>query len=202
MRLNSFEKRLVTGKLRRFVQRRLDAARLLRMGGTVEGGTVLEIGCGRGFGIEAALDLFGAKQVHAFDADRDMVGLAQRELTRRGLLGGSSAPRIWHGDVHEIQAASGEYDAVFDYQVLHHVTDWRGALEEIARVMKPGATLYMVESLRAFLEHPLWGRWMDHPKEDRFTLPVLLEELQRQGFELQASRTWGKQLVWLVAKRG
>lgn len=201
MLLNAFEKRLVTGCLRRIVQRRLDATRLLKLGGPVDGGTVLEIGCGRGFGVEAALDIFGAKQVHAFDDDREMVGLAQRELTKRGLMGGAFAPRIWHGSVHQIQAPSGEYDAVFDYQVLHHVTDWRGALEEIARVMKPGATLYLVESLRAFVEHPLWGRWMNHPTEDRFTDIMLLEELNRQGFTVQAQRGWGKQLLWLVASR-
>jgi ubiquinone/menaquinone biosynthesis C-methylase UbiE len=199
--LNAFEKRLVTGRLRRVVQRRLDAARLLKLGGRVNGGTVLEIGCGRGFGVEAALDLFGAKQVHAFDADREMVGLAQRELTRRGLMGGAHAPRIWHGNVHEIQAASGEYDAVFDYQVLHHVTDWRGALDEIARVMKTGATLYLVESLKGLIDNPVWGRWMNHPKEDRFTLAVLIDELQRKGFAVQAHKNWGNQFVWLVAQR-
>lgn len=201
MLLNSFEKRLVTGKLRRLVQRRLDATRLRKLGGRVDGGTVLEIGCGRGFGVEAALDMFGAKQVHAFDTDREMVGLAQRELTKRRLMVGANAPRIWHGSVQEIQAATGEYDAVFDYQVLHHVTDWRSALEEIARVMKPGGKLYLVESLRGFIEHPIWGRWMDHPTKDRFTLPMLLEELDRQGFTLEASRSWGYQLVWLTALR-
>lgn len=201
MLLNSFEKRLVTGKLRRFVQRHFDAARLLKLGGRVEGGTVLEIGCGRGFGVEAAMDIFGAKQVHAFDTDREMVGLAQRELTQRRLMIGANAPRIWHGSVQEIQAASGEYDAVFDYQVLHHVTDWRSALEEIARVMKPGGKLYLVESLRGFIDHPIWGRWMDHPSQDRFTLPMLLEELERHGFTLEAQRNWGNQLVWLTALR-
>jgi 2-polyprenyl-3-methyl-5-hydroxy-6-metoxy-1,4-benzoquinol methylase len=186
---------------RRLVQRRLDATRLRKLGGRVDGGTVLEIGCGRGFGVEAALDMFGAKQVHAFDADREMVGLAQRELTQRRLMAGANAPRIWHGNVQEIQAGSGEYDAVFDYQVLHHVGDWRSALAEISRVIKPGGKLFLVESLRGFLVHPLWGRWMDHPSEDRFTQPMLLEELECQGFTIEAKRSWGNQLLWLVALR-
>jgi SAM-dependent methyltransferase len=201
VQLNSFERFLVTGKLRRLVLRRFDAARLLKLGGRVDGGTVLEIGCGRGFGVEAALDLFGAKQVHAFDADRDMVGLAQRELTQRRLMAGANAPRIWHGSANEIQAATAEYDAVFDFQVLHHVSDWRCAVEEVARVLKPGGKLYLVESLRGLIENPIWGRWMDHPREDRFTLPVLLEELERQGFTLEAKRNWGQQFVWLTALR-
>jgi ubiquinone/menaquinone biosynthesis C-methylase UbiE len=201
MRLNSFERRLVTGRLRRLVLRRVDAARLLRLGGRVDGGTVLEIGCGRGFGVEAAFDIFGAKHVHAFDADPDMVGLAQRELTRRGLMKGAAAPRIWHGMATEIQAPSAEFDAVFDYQVLHHVEDWRGALEEIARVTRPGGRLYLVESLRAFLRNPVWGRWMDHPDDDRFERHDLLEELRRQGFAVQAQHAWGRQLVWLTAVR-
>jgi len=183
------------------VQRRLDAKRLLKMGGPVEGGNVLEIGCGRGFGVEAALDMFGAKQVHAFDADPAMVGLAQRELTRRRLMKGPNAPRIWHGSVAEIQAGSSEYDAVFDYQVLHHVDDWRSALDEVARVLKPGGRLYLVESLRGLIMNPIWGRWMNHPREDRFTLPILLEELERSGFVVDAKRNWGGHFVWLTASR-
>ncbi len=107
MLLNAFEKRLVTGSLRRVVQRRLDAARLLKLGGRVEDGTVLEIGCGRGFGVEAALDLFGAKQVHAFADVMQLGGQEQREWTERGSVAAGQAPRIWSGYVDEFIFGSG-----------------------------------------------------------------------------------------------
>lgn len=46
-----------------------EAPLLERLGGRVEGGRVLELGCGRGVGTEIILRRFGAAEVHAFDID-------------------------------------------------------------------------------------------------------------------------------------
>jgi hypothetical protein len=60
MLLNRVEYALMNNPLRAALQRHFEAARLLRMGGPMQGGTALEIGCGRGVGAELILDVFGA----------------------------------------------------------------------------------------------------------------------------------------------
>ena len=66
--------------VRALVQGRHEAALMERFGGRVEGGRVLEIGCGRGVGTEIIFERFGAREVHAFDLDPDMIERARRRL--------------------------------------------------------------------------------------------------------------------------
>lgn len=73
MLLNRFEYLFMNNPVRAAVQRHVEARRLLRMGGPVQGGRALEIGCGRGVGVGIVLDQFGAGSVDAFDLDRRMV---------------------------------------------------------------------------------------------------------------------------------
>ena len=142
MLLNRFEYRLMNNPLRAALQRYVEARRLLKMGGAMNGGVALEIGCGRGVGVELILDLFRADAVDGFDVDRRMVALAQIRLARR-----KQRTRLWVGDATHIASATGSYDAVFDFGVIHHIRDWRSALAEVARVLKPGGRFYGEEIL-------------------------------------------------------
>lgn len=60
MLLNRVEKALMNNPLRASVQRRFEARRLLRMGGRMPGARALEMGRGRGVGVELILNEFGA----------------------------------------------------------------------------------------------------------------------------------------------
>lgn len=201
MLLNPFERRLVSGSLRRQVLRRWDIPRLRRLQPLPAGSRLLEIGCGRGFGVEAAYGLLKAGVVHAFDPDPEMVGHTRQRMTRAGYLQASPPGRIWQGKANEIPAPDGDYDAVLCLQVLHHVQDWRLAVEEIARVLRPGGHLWLAESLAGFVHHPLLGRWMEHPSEDRFDQQALHQALESQGLRIQGTMGRGRWMTWLVAER-
>lgn len=200
MLLNPFERRLVSGSLRRSVLRHWDIPRFLRLGGGLQGRRVLEVGCGRGYGIEAAYGLLGADVVHAFDPDPAMVSLARQSMTRAGDFKRTPPAKLWQGEAMRIPAPDADYDAVLCLQVLHHIEDWRAAVGEITRVLRPGGKLLLADSLVGFLQHPLFGRWMDHPSSDRFDRTTLLQELERQGFRILGCKGRGRWMVWLVAE--
>lgn len=196
MLLNRVEYALMNNPLRAAIQRRFEAARLLRMGGPMPGGRALEIGCGRGVGTELILDRFGADAVDAFDLDPRMVALARARLARRG------APvRQWVGDASAIAAPDARYDAVFDFGIVHHVPDWRRALAEVRRVLKPGGRFYAEEVLARFILHPVARRLLEHPLEDRFDTAGLVAGVREAGLVPVASEElWGA-FAWVVAVR-
>jgi ubiquinone/menaquinone biosynthesis C-methylase UbiE len=197
MRLNAVETALMNNPIRAAIQRRFEAKRLLAMGGPMGGGRALEVGCGRGVGIEAILDLFGATAVDAFDLDPRMVALARRRLRERG-----EGIRLWVGDVTAIAAPDASYDAVFDFGIVHHVPHWWDALREIHRVLRPGGRLYAEEVFARFLGAPLWRRLLEHPRQDRFDHDGFRDGVREAGFRVLATRTLWDRFGWFVAERG
>ncbi|MEW5901371.1 MAG: class I SAM-dependent methyltransferase [Acidobacteriota bacterium] len=196
MLMNRLEIALMNNPIRAAVQRRFEAVRLLALGGRLDGGVALEVGCGRGVGAEIILEHFGAARVDAFDLDPRMVALARRRLARR-----AERVRLWVGDVEKIDAPDTSYDAVFDFGILHHVPDWRAALREIHRVLKPGGRLYAEELLAHVVQHRLWRRLLKHPQEDRFDAEGFRRGLEETPFEVRATRTLAGVFAWYVAER-
>lgn len=195
MQLNRLEKLMMNNPVRSALQRR-EAHRLLEMGGAMDGGLALEVGCGRGVGTELILDVFGADRVDAFDLDPDMVARARRRLAGRG-----DRVRLWAGDATAIEAEDERYDAVFDFAIIHHVPRWRDALAEIHRVLKPGGRFYCEEVLARLIHHPVWRRLLDHPMEDRFDHDGFRAGLEGAGLEPVDSLDVRGQMAFFVARR-
>lgn len=184
MKLNAVEKALMNNPARAALQRHYEAPLLQRLGGTVDGGTVLEVGCGRGVGAQLILERFRAGHVTAFDLDPDMVDKARRRL----------APHMPHrvtlavGDVTDIDAADAAFDAVFDFGIIHHVPDWRSGLREIRRVLKPGGRFFFEEVTRHALQRWSYRTFLDHPDHDRFSGPEFVTACEDAG--LQVGDRW------------
>ena len=196
MRLNRAEKLLMNNPVRAHLQRHLEVRWLKQLGGAVDGGAALEVGCGQGVGARLILDEFGAERVDAFDLDPCMVETARRRLASQG-----DHVRLWVGDVTQINAADRTYDAVFDFGIIHHVPDWRAALSEIHRVLKPGGRFFAEEVLRDFIVHPVVRRILEHPLEDRFTHGQFLDALAEAHFDPVGHRRLGRWFGWYVADR-
>lgn len=197
MLLNRIEYALMNNPIRAAIQRRFEARKLLRMGGAMHGGRALEIGCGCGVGTDLILRVFGADAVDAFDLDPRMLALARRRLAPHG-----SRVRLWVGDVCNISAPDATYDAVFDFGIIHHVPDWRRALSEVQRVLKPGGRLYAEEVFRGFIVHPVTRRVLEHPLLDRFDGPGFTRELSASGLDpIAYEELWGA-FGWFTACKG
>ncbi|HEU4594847.1 MAG TPA: class I SAM-dependent methyltransferase [Pyrinomonadaceae bacterium] len=177
MKLNGIERALMNNPVRAFVQRHYESRLLERMGGRLDGARVLEVGCGRGVGAELILGRWGAREVHAFDLDPEMVGLARRRLSRFG----PDKVRVWAGDATAIDAGDESFDAVVDFGILHHVPRWQEAVAEIARVLRPGGRFFFEEVSRQALDRRTYRTLFAHPKENRFSRDEFVGELERRG---------------------
>lgn len=196
MLLNRIERALMNNPVRAAVQRHLEVRWLKELGGAMQGGIALEVGCGRGIGTKLILEEFGADRVDAFDLDPQMV-----ELARKRLGAESRRVRLWVGDVEHIDAPDDHYDAVFEFGSIHHVLRWRDAVTEVHRVIKPGGRFYAEEVLDRFILNPLVRRVLEHPLEDRFDARGFADALVARGFDVTSTRELGGMFAWFVATK-
>ena len=109
--------------------------------GLVEGERLLDLGCGGGRHAFGAVER-GARVV-ALDID-----LAELEDVRQWLAAMAAEPgpgggfgAVVGGDALHLPFPDGAFDRVIAAEVLEHVPDDTAALAELARVLRPGATL-------------------------------------------------------------
>ena len=137
------------------------------------GKVILDAGCGSGHTLQLIAGRYEPGELHGFDFMPEQIELAKQ----RGL-----AAEIFVGDITDIALPDGKFDAVFIQGVLHHVPEWRKALEEINRVIKPGGVLLLEEPNKRFLDFVERFFGMDHPEESRFEWPELISALDEAGF--------------------
>ena len=189
----------VDSRLRARVQRGGEAPILLRLGGDVPGGRVLELGSGRrGTGLRLALEQFGA--AHADGVE--LYGPSVR-ATREAVRDLGDRVDVQAGDATALTAADGSYDAVFAYHVLHHAEAWRDVVTEAARVLRPGGRFYSCEMTARFVDSRPLRAVAFHPADgDRPTPGTLAAACRAAGLTVvgQENRLLG---CWtgLVARK-
>ncbi len=180
MKMNWLEKLGVNSPLHNLELQRT-ADHLLRLGGEVAGGQVLEIGCGRGMGVDIIFSRFKAASVEAFEFDPDQLRLAKQRLTAKY----GDKVRLYEASAAQIPAPEGKFEAVFDFGVLHHVPENQQALLEVARVLKPGGRFFFQEILAAMTFHPLVRLLAPHPPAAQFTWEDLAKKITAAGLKIQ-----------------
>ena len=194
--MNSIEKFLMNNPVRSAVQKYWEVPKLLKMGGVMQGGRALEIGCGRGVGTKLILQYFNADHVDAFDLDPEMVALARHRLQSE-----EGQVNLWVGDATNIQAEDSTYDAIFDFGIIHHILDWEKAVSEVSRVLKTGGRFYAEEVFESFITSPIWRRILKHPQEDRFNHGQFKKKLEAKSFNVIATEQAWERIGWFVAEK-
>jgi len=193
MKLNALEFALMNNPVRAASQRYLETPLLTGPDGTLAGKRVLEVGCGRGVGIEILLAR-GAASVAGFDLDPEMVALAQQHLAKYG----DTRACVFVGDAAVIATPDASFDAVVDYGIIHHIPSWPQALHEIARVLRPGGTFYFEDLFRGFISAWPIRALFDHPQATQFTAAAFRAALGATGLSV---RQWRELGAWGVMGR-
>jgi len=102
---------------------------------SIEGKTVLDIGCGAGGITLHLVERHGASHATGFDVEQPVIEAARLRAERRGLSGQTSFVQAPPGGLPFDDAS---FDAVFSKDALLHVPDKDALFAEIFRVLKPG----------------------------------------------------------------
>jgi SAM-dependent methyltransferase len=177
MEMSEREMKMVNSSPKEFINRHYKFKgfeKLLRKNEVdLRGKVILDAGCGGGHTLQLIAEKYEPGELHGFDFMPEQIDLAKQ----RGL-----PADIFVGDITDTALPTGKFDAVFVQGVLHHVPEWRKALEEMSRVVKPGGFLLLEEPNKRFLDFVEGFFKIDHPEESRFEWAELITALDEAGF--------------------
>jgi ubiquinone/menaquinone biosynthesis C-methylase UbiE len=182
MKLNWGERLAVNNPIRP-MQQQLEIQWFRRMLPLAPGGSILEVGCGRGMGARLIHKTFRPSLLHIQDLDMEMIHKAKYRHAPPQEKGVSLSV----GDAAFLPFKAGTFDAVFGFGVLHHVPDWRSAIREIARILKAGGVYYTEELFPSLYQNRFTKHILLHPEEDRFQSKDLREAFGKIQMTLSAS---------------
>ena len=190
MKLSTPEFRAMQSLPRKLGQRFFEMPIFRRMGLDLQNKDILEIGCGSGYGA-CLLNQLEPKSYIGLDVMEEQIKLAQTKYPQFEFLLQDAADLS--------QFASASKDVIIIFGVLHHIPDWRKAIDEIVRVLKPGGSLFLEEprgvDIKAFDFLFRWG----HPDTD-FGLKVLDEHLAKRGLTI-VRKQWSPLLTMYHVKK-
>jgi ArsR family transcriptional regulator len=160
----------------------------------------LDLGTGTG----RLLQLFEGIYRHAtgVDASREMLSVARANLERSGI----SKATIRLGDIFNLPLESGGFDLVTIHQVLHYLENPQIAIEEAARMLRPGGRLVIVDfaphgldALRGEHHHARLG--FSHSQMDAWLGKAGLEIMEIKDLKPESDREALTVTIWLARDR-
>jgi ubiquinone/menaquinone biosynthesis C-methylase UbiE len=129
MKMRPFEKRFVNapGHSRQVAARAVERLRHVPLRA---GWRYLDVGCGNGRTALHVADTLGLRVV-GVDVDAEQIELARRAAA------GRTAVEFVVASVTDLPFAAAAFDIVSSNKTMHHVPEWRVALDEIKRVVAP-----------------------------------------------------------------
>jgi len=115
------------------------------------GSRLLDVGCGLGDVMNGIPASYGYK-MFGFDFAASNVKVASRRLEGKA--------EIKQGSIYEIPFESNSMDAALCLEVLEHIEDDKKAMQEIARVLKPGG--FLIGAVPYYYYWPDYERLMGH----------------------------------------
>lgn len=97
-----------------------------------KGGKLLDVGCGTGFIIHLAADIFD--EIHGVDITPEM--MSQVDLSKGNI-------KLHEAPAEKLPFQDASFDAATAYSFIDHLDDVSVMLREVARVLKPGGWAYI-----------------------------------------------------------
>lgn len=139
-------------------------------------GACLDLGCGTGLLLERLSARYPATRLVGVDASHEMLTVARRK--------GIDGVGLVAGDVAALPFADGQFDLVVSSSVLHFAGDWKRAVADCARVVRPGGRVVIADwwdrrwGMRLL---DLWLRCVNSAHRSPIPEADLIREFARRG---------------------
>lgn len=187
-RLSAFNREVFRG--RRFEARESRLRKAFAMlAAEPERGRLLDVAAGSGLAAEALAQQGWA--VSALDLSEELVG----QVRERGI----DDVRVHDLSSGALPFADGAFRAVFAGEIIEHLVDTGGFLDELRRVLTPGGVAVITTPNLASFENRLrlllglYPRWVEYDLSDQghvraYTAPTLRRHLREHGFAVEELR--------------
>lgn len=193
--MSRLEKFFVNSSVYNYVYAKTLLARWQQFVGGAIHDKVLEIGCGRG-----KTSLFLKKQyptitLTSLDYDYAQIELA-KQIPQDAANDAANSITFVQGDATRLSFRSASFDTVVQIMAFHHISNYKDAMKETARVLKKGGTFAMLD-----LGTPFFNRLVHFffTPEAVFTKEEMLDEVQKAGFIIEKEQ--GRRILFIVAKK-
>jgi ubiquinone/menaquinone biosynthesis C-methylase UbiE len=159
--------------------------------GDVNGRWVADIGCGKGRFARIVKERYPEARVVALDLAENMLRHAPRELNRVAAT------------MTALPLATGSVDGAYATESLEHAVDIEGAVAELARIVKPGGRIAIIDKNAAAwgrLRTPEWERWFGRKDLERLLARHCREVSSRPISYWEDVEPDGLFLAWLAVK--
>ena len=178
MQLIDAEFRAMNSPTRRFLHRYVEFPLLRLLGLKGQDQTILEVGCGTGYGA-VLLSRLQPRSYVGIDLMPEMIALAAKQP-------GLENAQFMVMDAADMSLFSDQSkDVVVIFDILHHIPEWRQVVRECHRVLKVGGRMFLEEPSATAVR--LWDaifHW-DHPKDALFSRSELEAHLREVGFTIR-----------------
>lgn len=159
--------------------------------GPMEGGRILDAGCGKGRFARIVKERHPASRVVALDLALAMLRSAPAQLDRVG------------GSLTALPFASGVFDGAYATESLEHAVDIDAAVAELCRVVRPGGRIVVIDKNAeqwGRLKTPDWERWFTRQELERLLKRHCREVCSRFISYWEDVEPDGLFLAWLAVK--
>lgn len=153
--------------------------------------SILEIGCGVGASTEIFRKWFPSAKIIATDYDQDEVAAAKKKLKQYSDI------IVEKQDATALPYRDSLFDFVIETNTFHHIKDWRTAIKEAARVLKPGGIFAAMDESVVFTGFPLL-RFLDRP-ESLFEAGEYKNEVELAKMNIEKIK--GRGIFYLTARK-
>lgn len=137
-KMTSFEKFFVNSRLDYYWHSWFGLGPLLNKLPQAPYKSILEIGCGVGMTTELLAKKYPEASILGTDFDEDSVAIAKSKWHLRNV-------RFEQGDATRLPYPNEHFDAAFSILTLHHIEDFERAVAELARIVKKGGDIYIMD---------------------------------------------------------